>query len=94
MGRPLSDVGAVSAERANIQQGNFIAVDNRVMFDEIRTSALAATKEKTSKQPPAAHVHIDKVVKVADGDSITVLDNNIQHKIRLQGIDAPEIGQA
>ncbi len=28
-----------------------------------------------------------KVVKVADGDSITVLDNNTQHRIRLQGID-------
>ncbi len=36
-----------------------------------------------------------KVVKVADGDSITVLDNtNIQHRIRLQGIDAPERKQA
>ncbi len=35
-----------------------------------------------------------KVVKVADGDSITVLDNtNTQHPIRLQGIDAPEKGQ-
>ncbi len=35
-----------------------------------------------------------KVVKVTDGDSITVLDNtNTQHRIRLQGIDAPEIGQ-
>ncbi len=37
---------------------------------------------------------IGKVVKVADGDTITVLDNNIQHKIRLQGIDAPERKQA
>ncbi len=36
-----------------------------------------------------------KVVKVADGDSITVLDSiNTQHRIRLQGIDAPEKGQA
>jgi endonuclease YncB( thermonuclease family) len=36
-----------------------------------------------------------KVVKVADGDTITVLDNtNTQHRIRLQGIDAPETGQA
>ncbi len=35
-----------------------------------------------------------KVVKVADGDSITVLDNTTtQHRIRLQGIDAPEKGQ-
>lgn len=32
-----------------------------------------------------------KVVGVADGDTITVLDDsNTQHKIRLAGIDAPE----
>jgi len=35
------------------------------------------------------------VVRVIDGDTIVVLDdNNAQHKIRLQGIDAPETGQA
>lgn len=35
------------------------------------------------------------VVAVADGDTITVLDNaNAQHKIRLAGIDAPEKKQA
>jgi endonuclease YncB( thermonuclease family) len=36
-----------------------------------------------------------KVVSVADGDTITVLDaQKAQHKIRLQGIDAPEKAQA
>ena len=36
-----------------------------------------------------------KVVAVADGDTITVLDaTNTKHKIRLQGIDAPEKAQA
>ena len=36
-----------------------------------------------------------KVVSVADGDTITVLDaEKIQYKIRLQGIDAPEKAQA
>ena len=35
-----------------------------------------------------------KVVNVADGDSLTVLDDQkTQHKIRLQGIDAPEKSQ-
>lgn len=35
-----------------------------------------------------------KVVSVADADTITVLDaSNTQHKIRLDGIDAPERGQ-
>jgi len=36
-----------------------------------------------------------RVVGVADGDTITVLDaTNTKHKIRLQGIDAPEKAQA
>lgn len=36
-----------------------------------------------------------RVVAVADGDTITVLDTgNQQHRIRLNGIDAPEDGQA
>jgi endonuclease YncB( thermonuclease family) len=36
-----------------------------------------------------------KVVSVADGDTVTVLDDQkTQHKIRLQGIDAPEKAQA
>ena len=35
-----------------------------------------------------------KVVKVADGDTITVLDSSKeQHRVRLAGIDAPEKGQ-
>jgi len=31
-----------------------------------------------------------KVVGVSDGDTITVLENRTQHKIRLYGIDCPE----
>ena len=47
----------------------------------------------------AAHSHsfaniddviIGKVISVADGDTITVLINNSQYRIRLFGIDAPE----
>jgi endonuclease YncB( thermonuclease family) len=47
----------------------------------------------------AASIHGDeirgKVVGIADGDTITVLDaDKVQHKIRLEGIDSPEKGQA
>jgi endonuclease YncB( thermonuclease family) len=36
-----------------------------------------------------------RVVRVTDGDTIVVVDSDkVQHKIRLQGIDAPERGQA
>jgi len=46
-----------------------------------------------------AHVHaenviIGRVIGVSDGDTITVLENRTQHKIRLFGIDTPERGQA
>ena len=35
-----------------------------------------------------------RVVNVHDGDTLTALDDgNVQHKIRLEGIDAPELGQ-
>ena len=35
-----------------------------------------------------------KVITLADGDSFTLLDaDQKQHKVRIQGIDAPELGQ-
>jgi endonuclease YncB( thermonuclease family) len=43
---------------------------------------------------PATQSFEGRVVAVADGDTLTVLDsNNLQHKIRVAGIDAPEKGQ-
>jgi endonuclease YncB( thermonuclease family) len=42
----------------------------------------------------AAEPLTGKVVSVTDGDTVRVLDaNNVQHKVRLNGIDAPERGQ-
>ncbi|MDY3331083.1 MAG: thermonuclease family protein [Pelistega sp.] len=35
-----------------------------------------------------------KIVKVVDGDTVHCLENRTQHKVRLDGIDAPERGQA
>lgn len=35
-----------------------------------------------------------KIIRVSDGDTVILLDSeNTQHKIRLNGIDAPETGQ-
>jgi len=45
--------------------------------------------------PAIAEVLVGTVVGVADGDTVTVLDaERRQHKVRLQGIDAPERRQA
>lgn len=36
-----------------------------------------------------------KVIKISDGDTVTILDaDKVQHKVRLNGIDAPESRQA
>lgn len=44
------------------------------------------------------HAHADtlegKTVGITDGDTITVLANNREIKIRVAGIDAPEMKQA
>jgi endonuclease YncB( thermonuclease family) len=35
-----------------------------------------------------------RVVRIADGDSLTMLDaDQVQHRVRLAGIDVPERGQ-
>jgi len=45
-------------------------------------------------RPTPAFGITGRVVRVADGDTVSVLDgSNMQHKIRLQGIDAPERNQ-
>ena len=41
-------------------------------------------------QAPAESVHQGKVVKIADGDTLTILVDSQQLKIRLSDIDTPE----
>ncbi len=45
--------------------------------------------------PAFADTLTGKVIKITDGDTLTILDANYkEHKIRLAGIDAPERKQA
>ncbi|HEY0348553.1 MAG TPA: thermonuclease family protein [Pyrinomonadaceae bacterium] len=57
----------------------------------------SSPKPTTSQAPaPVGNQTITgRIVRIADGDTVTVLDaTNTQHRIRLQGIDAPESHQA
>lgn len=58
-------------------------------------SAFELKEDSRSFCNPARNELKGRVVKVSDGDTITLLDaGNNQHKIRLNGIDAPEKSQA
>jgi endonuclease YncB( thermonuclease family) len=60
-----------------------------------RLPAPARQPPARSADVPGARTLTGRVVRVADGDTVTVLDSsNIQHRIRLEGIDAPESHQA
>lgn len=59
----------------------------------IRFLLLAATL--LIANPSSADILLGRVVGIADGDTVTVLDSSkVQFKIRLMGIDAPEKKQA
>src|SRR5574343_2080297 len=70
-----------------MKRTNFVRANrmrNWVIFGVLLTSGVVS-----------AETYLARVVGVADGDTITVLDTNYaEHKVRLAGIDAPEKKQA
>ena len=87
----LAIVGAMAASfRSDAAPDIFMGVAHS------QQSRVAASYARPSAVPEPARAEIrGRVVKVADGDTITVLDaSNTQHKIRFYGIDAPEKSQA
>jgi endonuclease YncB( thermonuclease family) len=56
----------------------------------VLAAMLAGCGPVAAAEPPV----VWRVVSVHDGDTLTALDgDNVQHKVRLAGIDAPERGQ-
>ena len=59
-----------------------------------RLLILAAMLGGIRAAPAQADTYLGRIIRVADGDSLTLLDTqNRQHNIRLIGIDAPELAQ-
>jgi endonuclease YncB( thermonuclease family) len=54
----------------------------------------ASRTAAASRAPKEIRQLLGEVVAVHDGDTLTLLVGTTQHKIRLNGIDAPELGQA
>ena len=59
----------------------------------VRLLSLAASAQPATPKEPLPESLTGKAVSVADGDTITVLVDKTQHKIRLDSIDCPEGGQ-
>jgi endonuclease YncB( thermonuclease family) len=58
------------------------------------TVCCSRPKPPSTRRIDQTDVLMGRVVRIADGDTITLLDStNTQHRIRLQGIDAPESHQ-
>ena len=56
--------------------------------------ALVAASQLYAQPPRIVEELTGKVVSIADGDTVTVLVNQEQIKVRLEGIDAPESRQS
>ncbi len=69
-------------------------VDGKIVAVSV-TKLSKADQDFLKTTLPSVSIISGKVVGVTDGDTITVLDDTkTQYKIRLEGIDAPESGQA
>jgi endonuclease YncB( thermonuclease family) len=59
-----------------------------------RRAATASAEVLPAEQQPAQHSGEFRVVRVADGDTLTLMGSDgIELTVRLRGIDAPELGQ-
>lgn len=85
----------VSAELADFQGGvAYLKKDSGTIAAVPLAKLSNADQEFIRSATPAVKIVEGKVIGIADGDTLTVLDASTPTKIRLEGIDAPEGHQA
>jgi micrococcal nuclease len=67
-----------------------------LVFASLQTEAYkrSSPSRKAMVAESAAHLLEGKIIHVYDGDTVTLLKDQVNYKIRLAEIDAPENGQA
>ena len=64
------------------------------LLGSVATAQSTSPKKPAASSSPAGKVAFGKVVGVTNGDTLTLLIGKTRYKIRLAGIDAPELNQA
>lgn len=72
----------------------YLRRDNGHILSIARSKLRSADRDYVDKARAPPHVIEGRIISVADGDTITILDGNKPVRIRLEGIDAPELRQA
>ena len=85
----------VKVKENRIKAWLFCRFKNAIFLAVVAALSLVTACDGKTPVRPSSSVLVGRVVKVSDGDTITILDSSkTQHKIRLHGIDAPEKKQA
>lgn len=96
--RPWTDAGGkhhVEAELADFQGGIAYLRKPSGKIAAVPLAKLSDSDQHfVNSTTPSVNFIDGKVVSIADGDTLTVLEGTTQIKIRLEGIDAPEGHQA
>ena len=85
----------VKVKENRIKAWHFCRFKNAISLAVVAALSLVTACDGKTPARSSSSDLVGRVVKVSDGDTITILDSSkTQHKIRLHGIDAPEKKQA
>lgn len=90
---PIAKVKTIEpADQERVNKSEPIESSEKLKVEPVKPLALISDPEEIEQTKPEDTCKLrGKVIRIADGDTVTILDKNKEsHKIRLAGIDAPE----